>query len=214
MDHVLLFNRADGLQQAMPISATTTSYSLLPGTQIIWNTVTDGMPRFIDIASLLNDDIYIYDTPDDGISILQSYVGTWVKYYGRDAHGRPGTVPFLEMYDYITPGIHYTPAHWQWLLDHYRKVVPTYALKGWLFQEPGTAFADANAAVEATYAANPLNKIRWEEREFVPFGGVIFNIVLPFLKLNSIINTDFEIFNRFDEWLERDYNDGNEDDLT
>lgn len=207
MDHLLLINRADGLQQAIPISATTTSYSLLPGTQIIWNTVTDGPFRF-NVSP--DAGVYEYEIFSDGNQVIMDYVGIWVKRYGTNSIGQDGTIPYID--GYVHDFDVYIPAHWQWLLDHYRKVVPTYALKGWLFQEPGTAFADANAAVEATYAANPLNKIRWEEREFVPFGGVIFNIVLPYLKLNPV-NTDFEIFNRFNEWLERDYNDDNEDNL-
>lgn len=207
MEHILLFNRPDGLQQAMPISATTTSYSLLPGTQIIWNTVTDGPFRFN--ASTVPGE-YLYESYDDGNNIISSQVGMWVKRYGTDQRDNQGAVPYVD--GYVTDSFDYIPAHWQWLLDHYRRVVPVYALKCWLSQEPGTTYADANAAVEATYTANPLNKIRWEEREFVPFGGVIFNIVLPYLKLNPI-NTDFEIFNRFNEWLERDYNDDNEDGL-
>jgi hypothetical protein len=207
MDHILLFNRPDGLQQAMPISVTNTSYSLLPGTQIIWNTVTDGPFRF-NVS--VEPGTYQYETYDDGNYIISSQVGMWVKRYGTDHRGNPGAVPYID--GYITDSFSYIPEHWQWLLDHYRKTVPVYALKCWLFQEPGTAYADANAAVEASFAANPLNKIRWEEREFVPFGGIIFNIILPFIRANPL-NTDFEIFNRFEEWLERDYDDNSEDNL-
>ena len=58
--------------------------------------------------------------------------------------------------------------------DHHRKTVSLYALKGWLYQMPGSIYADVNSAIEATYATTPLNKIRWEKKEFVPFGGVIF----------------------------------------
>lgn len=206
MDHVLLFNRADGLQQAMPISATTTSYSLLPGTKILWNTVMDGPIRW---GSVLEPGVYTYPDEYDQF-IVYDQVGMWVKRYGPNAIGQDGTVPFID--SYIPGTSDYIPEHWQWLLDHYRKAVPVYALKFWLSQEPGTAYADANAAIEATYASNPLNKIRWEEREFVPFGGVIFNLVLPFLTLNTY-NDNYEIFHRFREWLERDYNDSNEDDL-
>ncbi len=203
-NNIILYNTADGKQEAVGFSV---SYTVPPGASIVWNTVTHGPIRFVEEALLENDGIYQYETPSDGNSIISWQVGMWVKRHGTDARGNPVAVPYIG--GYITDSFNYIPSHWQWLLDHHRKTVSLYALKGWLYQMPGSIYADVNSAIEATYATTPLNKIRWEQKEFVPFGGVIFNIVMQ-----HINETNFEVFMRFDSWLDRDYNDGNEDDLT
>lgn len=207
MSNIILYNTSDGKQEA---ASFIVNYTVPPGASIIWNTVTHGPIRFVDEALLENDGIYQYETPSDGNSVIASQVGMWVKKFGTNAVGQLGTIPYLDGYkEGGADPFDYIPSHWQWLLDHHRKTVSLYALKGWLYQMPGSIYADVNSAIEATYATTPLNKIRWEQKEFVPFGGVIFNIVMQ-----HINETNFEVFMRFDSWLDRDYNDGNEDDLT
>lgn len=206
-DNIILYNTADGKQEAVGFSV---NYTVPPGASVIWNTVTHGPFRFIDDALLENHGIYQYDIYEDGNFLIAWQVGMWVKKFGPNAIGQPGTIPYLDGYkEGGANPFNYIPSHWQWLLDHHRKTVSLYALKGWLYQMPGSIYTDVNSAIEATYATTPLNKIRWEQKEFVPFGGVIFNIVMQYIN-----ETNFEVFMRFDSWLDRDYNDGNEDGLT
>lgn len=202
-NNIILYNTAEGKQEAVGFNI---HFSVPSGASIIWNTVTHGPIRFVDEGLLENDGIYQYDTPSDGNSIISGQVGMWVKRHGTNASGQLGTIPYIS--GYVADSFDYIPSHWQWLLDHHRKTVSLYALKGWLYQMPGSIYADVNSAIEATYATTPLNKIRWEQKEFVPFGGVIFNIVMQYIN-----ETNFEVFMRFDSWLDLDYNDGSEDDL-
>ena len=52
----------------------------------------------------------------------------------------------------------YIPAHWNWLLANYRNPIQIYGFKGWLMGMGGTAYDDALAAVEATYATGTIKQ--------------------------------------------------------
>lgn len=70
-----------------------------------------------------------------------------------------------------------------------------------------TEYATINSTIEATYATTPLNKVRWEEKELIPFGGEIYNIVSPFF----IVQDNYEIFTYWNYWHEIFFNDENYD---
>lgn len=207
--HIILYNTPDGKQNSLvlPINFNP-SYRLPTGAQVIWNTITDGPIRFNDEAQLKNNGLYVYEYYDDQIEVITGQVGMWVKKYGKNAQGQSGTVPYIAGYD--TDGANpwnYIPAHWNWLLANYRNPIQIYGFKGWLMGMGGTAYDDALAAVEATYATEPLNKVRWEEKELIPFGGEIYNIVSPFF----IVQDNYEIFTYWNYWHEIFFNDENYD---
>lgn len=207
---LVLYNTAEGRQECYVYSqAANGFFSPPPGAKVVWNTKTMGRVRFFDSAAFLADGTLIYEFYDDQHVVISGQVGIWVKRFGPNAAGIPGTVPYID--GYVTDSFDYIPAHKQWLLDHHRKTVSVYQFKMWLWQIQGvTIFNDIDAAIKDTYATEPLNKVRWEQRELMPYGGVIFNLALPFL--NPI--SDFELFTLFESDLDAFYNEQNENDLS
>lgn len=207
-DHLVLFNRPDGKQDYIFIAnGMSPIYSLPPGSVVLWNTITMGPPRFTDDAAFINDGVYEYIYMSDALSILMDQIGMWVIEYGPNSRGQPGTVPFIN--GYVRNSFNYVPAHKQWMVDNYRGVVEVWAFKFWLYQTSVTIFNDVDAAVKATYATEPLNKVRWEQKEYMSYSGVIFDIASAFITVN-----DYEIFKMTSGQLWAFFNDQNEDDLT
>lgn len=209
MDHVILFNSPSGRQLVYETDVGSTSYSIPAGSNILWNTLTHGPIRFKVFVEPGGDFFYAHE--EDANNTIVSQVGIWVKEYGPNAGGIPGTIPYLASYS--NEEFTFIPTHWQWMLDNYRKAITLFSVKAWMIDLPGTIYADVTAAIEATYAASPLNKVRWEEREFVPFGGTIFNIIKPFL--DSVPTySNYIIFKAFDSEVgELYYTDSDEDNL-
>lgn len=207
-EDIIVFNTPAGRQDYLYFgTGADRVYSLPSGSTVVWNSISMGEPRFTDDAMF--DDYGIYEYifyGEDMFTVVAGQIGMWVREYGPNAAGQPGTIPFIN--GYVRSSFDYVPAHQQWLLDNHRKLVEVYAFKMWLYQTSTTLYDDVDTAVKATYVTEPLNKIRWEHKEFMPYGGVIFNIALPFLT-----DTDFELFQQFDFLMQLNYNDENEDNL-
>lgn len=73
-----------------------------------------------------------------------------------------------------------------------------------------TEYATINSTIEATYATTPLNKVRWEEKEFMTWGGVIHDFIQAGIGL-----TDFQMYELYIDsgYIMVNYNDINENDL-
>lgn len=192
---LVLYNTAEGRQECYVYSQFTNGFFSPPvGSKVVWNTKTMGRVRFFDSAAFLADGTLIYEFYDDQHTVISGQVGMWVKKFGPNAAGIPGAVPYID--GYVTDSFNYIPSHWQWLLDNWRQTVPVYQFKYMLYSMGGTVYDDVDTLIKATYATEPLNKVRWEQRELMPFGGVIYNLALPFLT-----QTDYEKFKMFESDL-------------
>ncbi len=213
-EDIIIFNTPEGRQDYLYFATGADRvYSLPSGSTVVWNSINMGEPRFADEAMLEYYGIYdyIFYGWDDVITVLIDQIGMWVLRYGPNAAGQAGTIPFID--GYISGSFSFIPEHKSWLLSNNRGLIQTFSFKYWLYDESVTLFNDVDAAVKATYATEPLNKIRWEHKEFMPYGGVIFNTALPIVQAFSPAMTDYTVFKFFELNGFLWYGDDSEDSL-
>ena len=126
--------------------------------EVLWDERIHGEVRAYDAES----DTFYYDNT---YSDWQRWEGRIVKKHG----GINNSIPYLDPLD------DFIPNHETWVLNNYRKVIPVWELKATLHSN--NELTAVNTAIEATYLATPLNKVRWEEREMIPFGGILYDLI-------------------------------------
>lgn len=133
--------------------------------------------------------------------------GIYQKAYG----GSNNSIPYIDdtsQNGYVDDWLN---GHKLWMLEYYRLSIPVWAMKGYLYQIPdggSNKLVTMNTIIESTYATTPLNKVRWEEREFMNWGDPLYLLIQEELGV-----THFSLRHDFESLIPRDYNEYNEDTL-
>jgi len=187
--YAVVINRASGQQQVF-MTSITGYYQVFPGDKVLWDERLHGNIYALDIAlNELYEIIYSQEMYD--------YEGRMFKLF---LNGRP----YLHWeWDFI-------PAHAAWLYANWKKTIEVWKMKVYLSIVYPTEYATINSTIEATYATTPLNKVRWEEKEFMTWGGVIHDFIQAGIGL-----TDFQMYELYIDsgYIMVNYNDINENDL-
>jgi hypothetical protein len=152
------------------MTSTTGYYQVHAGDIVLWD-------------ERLNGRVYAWDTAFEETYEIEysqemyDYTGRIFKLYEN------GTRPYLHWeFDFL-------PAYAAWLYANFKGAIEVWKMKFYLHQLYPTEYAAIIATIEATYATTPLNKIRWEQKELMTFGGILHNIIQDELGF-----TDFEMY--------------------
>ena len=135
---------------------------------------------------------------------LKAFEGTFLKAYGGNNNG----IPYIDNFTQDGFVDDWLEGHKQWMLANYRLAIPVWAMKGYLYQIPdggSNKLVTMNTIIEATYAATPLNKVRWEQREFMHWGDPLYLLIQEELGV-----THFALRHDFEWMIPESYNEYNE----
>ena len=163
---------------------------------VLWDERSMGEVRAWDAINEVFYTIPWYDLANEG---------TYLKAHGGVNNGIPYIDDFTQN-GYVDDWLN---GHKLWMLEYHRQSIPVWAVKGYLYQIPdggSNKLATMNTIIEATYATEPLNKVRWEEREFMHWGDPIYLLIQDELGV-----THFSLKNDFDWMIPENYNEYNEE---
>lgn len=176
------------------------SYHGIKNGTVLWDTRSMGDVRGWDTINEVFYTIPWYD--------LQAFEGTFLKAYGGNNNG----IPYIDNFTQDGFVDDWLEGHKQWMLANYRLPLEVWMMKAYLHGIPdggGTLLETINAEIEATYATEPLNKVRWEEREFMHWGDPLYLIIFPYVDL-----THFDFRNDFEWSIPGNHNEYNENNIT
>ena len=92
----------------------------------------------------------------------------------------------------------YITGHLAAVESSYKKIIETWQLKYEL--NARALLDDCDTAISATYVSDPLNKIRWEQKKLIDYGGVISDIIKT--ELSYTTTQMIELFDESGLWVE------------
>lgn len=135
---------------------------------------------------------------------IASGEGTYYKAHGGINNG----IPYIAE-NMVNDAPEWLDGHKLWMLENHRSRVDIWSVKAFLYEIPdggSNKLATMNTIIEATYATTPINKVRWEEREFMSWGDPIYLLIQEELGV-----THFSLKNDFDWMIPENYNEYNEE---
>ena len=150
-----------------------------------------------------------YDPVEDGFYTVPWHdllvnEGIYKKAYG----GINNAIPYIDNFTQNGYVDDWLPGHKNWMLEYYRLPIPVWAMKGYLYQIPdggSNKLVTMNTIIEATYAATPINKVRWEQREIMHWGDPLYLLIYEELGV-----THFALRHYFEWTIPEGYNEYNE----
>ena len=167
------------------------------------------MPYFIIYNKTSGEQVY--SILDDNTGSYNMYGGTlvWDEPVDGDAINESAT-PWTDQQlianigrftRQTSPSLHllsggYIAGHLAAVESTYKKTIETWQLKFELHAR--ALLSTCDSAITATYATDPLNKIRWEQKKYIDYNGAISDLIKT--ELSYTTTQMIELFDKASLW--------------